>query len=224
VNGVGHFWGYRNFESPDAARNILPFGFIVGGEELHNNHHTYPNSAKFSVKPWEFDLGWVWIRMLRALRLARPLSTGPVVAREPGRRVVDLNTVWAVFNDRFRVMANYAERVVAPLVEQEYQRADAATRRLYRRAKSVLCREPSLVDERARAQIERLVDVNPQLRTIYELRQSLQQVCSRRSGNAEELLRAFRQWCTDAEATGIKVLTDFVDDLKSYTMPAPQRG
>jgi fatty-acid desaturase len=84
INGIGHYWGYRNFECPDAATNIVPWGILIGGEELHNNHHTYPNSAKLSVKPWEFDIGWMWIRLFTVVRLAKPLSTGPVVERVPG--------------------------------------------------------------------------------------------------------------------------------------------
>ena len=85
INGVGHFWGYRNFECPDAARNLVPWGILIGGEELHNNHHTYPNSAKLSAKPWEFDIGWMWITLFSMLGLARPLSTGPVVEKVPGK-------------------------------------------------------------------------------------------------------------------------------------------
>jgi stearoyl-CoA desaturase (Delta-9 desaturase) len=219
VNGIGHYWGYRNFECPDAATNIVPIGFIVGGEELHNNHHTYPNSARFSVKPWEFDLGWAWIRVLAAMGLAKPLSTGPLVARDPARRIIDTDTVWAVFNDRFRVMANYAERVMAPMVEKEYQRADTATRRTYKRAKALLCREASLIDDRQMAHLMAIIATSPLLHTVYQMRQQLQQICARRSGDSEEWLRAFKQWCLDAEATGIQVLGDFVEDLKSYTMP-----
>jgi stearoyl-CoA desaturase (Delta-9 desaturase) len=224
VNGIGHYWGYRNFECPDAATNILPIGLIVGGEELHNNHHTYPNSARFSVKPWEFDLGWAWIRVLAAMRLAKPLSTGPLVARDPARRIIDTDTVWAVFNDRFRVMANYAERVMAPMVEKEYERADAVTRHLYKRAKALLCREASLIDDRQMAHLTALIDTSPLLHTVYQMRQRLQQICASRSGDREEWLRAFKQWCLDAEATGIQVLGDFVADLRSYTMPAPARA
>jgi stearoyl-CoA desaturase (delta-9 desaturase) len=220
VNGIGHYWGYRNFECPDAARNLLPWGILIGGEELHNNHHTYPNSAKLSVKPWEFDIGWLWIRLFQLFGLARPLSTGPVVERVVGRQVIDTDTVWAVLNDRFRVMANYAERVVAPLVEQEVQRADAATRGVLKRAKRLLTREETLVDAAGRHELDRAVDANPVLKTLYELRQQLQGVWAKRGGDAEELLRAFKQWCLDAEATGIQALHDFVADLKSYTVPA----
>jgi len=224
INGIGHYWGYRNFECPDAARNLVPWGILIGGEELHNNHHTYPNSAKLSAKPWEFDIGWMWITLFKMFGLARPLSTGPVVERVVGREVIDKDTVWAVLNDRFRVMADYAERVVGPMVELELQRADVATRGLFKRAKSLLTREESLVDDAGRTEISRLVDVSPMLKTLYELRQQLQGVWLKRGGDAEELLRAFKQWCIDAEATGIHALRDFVTDLKSYTVPGQARA
>ena len=93
VNGVGHYWGYRNFECPDAARNLVPWGILIGGEELHNNHHTYPNSAKFSVKAWEFDMGWVWINLFKLFGLARPLSTGPIIEKVEGKVLVDKDTL-----------------------------------------------------------------------------------------------------------------------------------
>ncbi len=223
VNGIGHRLGYRNFECPDAATNFAPWGILIGGEELHNNHHTYPNSAKLSVKPWEFDLGWAWIRLFERLGLATPLSTGPVVARVEGKSSIDMDTTWAVLNDRFRVMARYAEEVVAPLVKQESRRVDAGTRRLLRRSKSVLCRHATLVDERQRRRISEITGVSPPLKTIYEKQLELVEIWSKR-GRGDELLAAFRDWCLEAEATGIQVLTDFVQDLKSYTVPATVRA
>jgi len=219
INGIGHYWGYRNFECPDAATNIVPWGILIGGEELHNNHHTYPNSAKLSVKPWEFDIGWFWIRLFETFGLAKPLSTGPVVARVEGKQIIDLDTVWAVLNDRFRVMANYAERVVAPTVEEEARQADSTARKLFRRAKSLLTREDTLVDDSDRAQISKLVSLSPVLKTIYEKRLELQRVWAKRGGDAEVLLADFRKWCLDAEATGIQALRDFVAELRCYTVP-----
>jgi fatty-acid desaturase len=224
VNGIGHYWGYRNFECPDAARNLVPWGILIGGEELHNNHHTYPNSAKFSVKPWEFDLGWLYVTVFKALGLAKPLSTGPIVEKVAGKDQIDKDTLWAVLNDRFRVMANYAERVVAPVVESEVQRADAAKRAVLKRAKSLLTREDTLVDEAGRDDIIRAVDGSPVLKTIYDLKQQLQNVWAKRGGDAEVLLNEFKQWCIDAEATGIQALRDFVVDLKSYTVPKLSRA
>ena len=219
INGIGHYWGYRNFECPDAATNIFPWGILIGGEELHNNHHTYPNSAKFSVKPWEFDIGWVWIRLFQMLGLAKPLSTGPVVARVEGKESIDLDTVWAVLNDRFRVMAQYAERVVAPLVEQERGHVGAAAQKLMRRAKALLTREETLVDERGRADITTLVRESAVLKLIYEKRLELQRVWARRGGDSAVLLAEFKRWCQEAEASGIQVLKDFAAELRSYTIP-----
>ena len=219
INGVGHFWGYRNFECPDAATNIVPWGILIGGEELHNNHHTYPNSAKLSVRPWEIDLGWFWIRCFQLLGLAKPLYTGPVVERVNGKKQIDMDTTWAVLNDRFEVMARYAEEVVGPLVEEEYRRADKATRQMLKRAKSILCREETLIKEVERQRISRIVDNIPVLATIYEMRIELQAVWSKRGGNGDELLIAFKEWCSTAEATGIQALGDFVVELKSYSVP-----
>ena len=186
INGVGHYWGYRNFECPDAATNIVPWGILIGGEEMHNNHHTYPNSAKFSQKPWEFDIGWFWIRVFQMLGLARPLSTGPIVEQIPGKTTIDIDTAWAVLNDRFRVMARYAENVVGPLVEQELRKAGSAANKLVRKTKVVLCKEDSLVDDAGKNRISELLEAHPDIRVIYELRQALQAVWSKRGGSADD--------------------------------------
>ncbi len=215
INGIGHFWGYRNFECPDAATNIVPWGILIAGEELHNNHHTYPNSAKLSQKPWEFDMGWFWIRLFQIFGLAQPRSTGPVVEKIPGKRTLDIDTAWALLNDRFRVMSRYAEDVMKPLVEQEL----SATRQAMRKAKKALTLESSLVDAAAKIHIDELVGSSATLKTIYEFRLRLQEVWAKRGGNAEEMLQALKQWCIDAEATGIQALRDFVTELQSYTIP-----
>ena len=219
INGVCHCVGYRNFETPDAATNIVPWGILIGGEELHNNHHTYPNSAKLSAKPWEFDIGWAWIRLFALAGWARPRSTGPVVARVQGKAQIDMDTVWGALNDRFRIMSRYAEQVVAPLAKQELARADASARRLLKRARSVLCREDMLVGEQERRDIRAIVESSPILKTIYEKRLELNAVWAKRGGSRDDLLRAFKDWCVAAENTGIAALGDFVRELKCYTTP-----
>jgi fatty-acid desaturase len=213
INGIGHWWGYRNFECPDAATNISPWGIIIGGEELHNNHHTYPNSAKLSQKPWEFDIGWFWIRLFEICGLAKARSTGPVAHKQPGKQTLDLDTAWAVLNDRFRVMSTYAERVVKPLIAEEIP----SSRAEIREAKATLCREQSLMDSEDKSRVEQLIACSPKIAQIYDLRLRLQDVWSKRGGNAEEMLQALKQWCIDAEATGIQALRDFVSELRSYT-------
>ena len=219
INGVGHYWGYRNFESPDASTNMVPWGILIGGEELHNNHHTYPNSARLSQKWWEFDAGWMWIRLFQAFGLARPLSTGPMAEKAPGKTTLDVDTMWAVLNDRFRLMAKYKNDVVRPLIEQECTKVDRATGRLFRAARKLLCRHEGLVDESGKRRIDEAVQASHTIGTIYNLRLRLQAIWTQRGGNAEEMLNALSQWCRDAEATGIQVLREFVRELKSYTVP-----
>ncbi len=214
INGIGHFWGYRNFECPDASTNIVPWGILIGGEELHNNHHTYPNSAKLSQKWFEFDMGWAWIRLFQALGLAKARSTGPVAHQVPGKQTLDLDTAWAVVNNRFQVMARYADSVVKPLVKQELD----ASRRAVRRARRALTRDDSLVDDASRHRIDELVEASPKLKTVYEFRQGLQRIWAKRGGNADEMLAALKQWCLDAEASGIQVLRDFVAELRTYAI------
>ncbi|MEM8768401.1 MAG: fatty acid desaturase [Pseudomonadota bacterium] len=215
INGVGHYWGYRNFECSDAATNISPWGILIGGEELHNNHHTYPNSAKLSQKWFEFDIGWMWIRLFEMLGLAKARSTGPVAHQVPGKQTLDLDTAWAVVNNRFQVMARYAEDVVKPLVKQELASSSSDARR----AKRALTRDECLVDDARRSHINELTSASPKLATIYEFRQRLQEIWAQRGGNAEELLASLKQWCLDAEATGIQALKDFVAELRTYSVP-----
>ena len=220
INGIGHWWGYRNFECPDAARNIVPWGILIGGEELHNNHHTYPNSAKLSVKPFEFDLGWGWIRLFEMLGLAKVISTGPVVERDSAKRVIDKEAAWALVNDRFRVMARYTEEVIAPALEQEYRKADQASRKLLKKASRVLHREVSLLDAGAKERIGTVIERHADIRLVYELQQNLQSIWAKR-GNVEEVITELGEWCKRAEASGVQSLKEFAETLKSYTTPRP---
>ena len=220
INGIGHWWGYRNFECPDAARNIVPWGILIGGEELHNNHHTYPNSAKLSVKPFEFDLGWAWIKLFSALGMARVISTGPVVARVPEKDQIDKDTAWALLNDRFRVMSRYADEVVKPVFEQEYNRADAASRKMLKKARRVLVREQSLLTAKGRDRVSAVVDNFADVKVVYDLHNQLQAIWAKRGGNVDEVINELREWCSAAEESGMQAVREFADTLKSYTTPS----
>jgi hypothetical protein len=218
INGLGHAVGYRNFECRDAATNLLPWGILIGGEELHNNHHTYPNSAKLSVKPWEFDLGWAWIRLFSFLGLAQVQRTTPIAHRIEGKRQLDMDTALAILNNRFQIMAQYRKRVIAPLVRQEKASADSEARPLFRRAKSLLARETSLLSERHQARINAMLEQSQALQVIYAKRLALQQIWLRTSSNGHEMLEAVRQWVQEAEASGIQSLREFAEQLQSYSL------
>lgn len=218
VNGIGHHWGYRNFECPDAATNVFPWGFWIGGEELHNNHHTFASSAKFSVKWWEFDLGWFYIRCLSLLGLAKVKKLPPKLARDEGKLSVDLETVKAVIANRFQVMSYYYKDVVKPILRQEkrYNVASKVDRRLFIRAGRLLRRQEKLLSVRARTRLDALLERYERLGLAYRYRQSLQNIWLKTASSQKELVDALQNWCKQAEESGLDVLKQFARQLKSY--------
>jgi stearoyl-CoA desaturase (Delta-9 desaturase) len=223
INGVGHHWGYRNFECLDAATNIIPWGFWIGGEELHNNHHTFASSAKFSVKWWEFDLGWLYIRCLSFLGLAKVKKLPPKLARQEGKLHVDLDTVKAVISNRFQVMSHYYKRVVRPILRHTKQtNVEKADRKLFQRAGTLLRRQEDLLSPRANTRLQALLDRYEQLRLVYSYRQSLQNIWLKTASSQKELIEALQQWCKQAEESGLDVLRQFAEHLKGY-VPKPVR-
>ncbi|MGE6662948.1 delta-9 fatty acid desaturase DesA [Pseudomonas sp. NPDC077408] len=218
VNGLGHAVGYRNFECRDAATNLVPWGILIGGEELHNNHHTYPNSAKLSVRKWEFDMGWAWIKLFSLFGLAKVNRTAPIAHRVKAKHQLDMDSAMAILNNRFQIMAQYRKLVIKPLVQLELQRADASVRHQFRRAKRLLSREPSLLQDDQQAHIEVILEQSQSLRVIYEQRLALQQTWTRTSANGHEMLAAMKQWVHDAEASGIQSLREFAEHLRTYSL------
>jgi frataxin-like iron-binding protein CyaY len=218
INGLGHAIGYRNFECRDAATNLVPWGILIGGEELHNNHHTYPNSAKLSVKSWEFDMGWAWIRLFSLLGLAKVQRVAPIAHRVEGKGSLDMDTAMAILNNRFQIMAQYRKLVISPLVKQELAKADESVRHLFRRAKRLLSRETSLLDESHQARIAAMLEQSQALKVIYEKRLALQQIWVKTSANGHEMLAAMKEWIHEAETSGIQSLRDFAEQLKTYSL------
>ena len=218
VNGLGHAVGYRNFECRDAASNLVPWGIVIGGEELHNNHHTYPNSAKLSVRRWEFDMGWAWIRLFCLLRLAKVQRVAPIAHRVAGKASLDMDTAMAILNNRFQIMAQYRKLVIGPLVKQELDRVDTSVSHHFRRAKRLLSRETSLLEDRHHVRIESMLAHSQALKTIYEKRLALQQIWARTSANGHDMLAAMKEWVHEAETSGIHALRDFASQLKTYSL------
>ncbi|RMG54551.1 MAG: acyl-CoA desaturase, partial [Gammaproteobacteria bacterium] len=180
INGLGHWFGYRNFECSDAATNIVPWGILIGGEELHNNHHSFPSSAKLSVRPWEFDLGWAWIRLFSALGLARVKRLPPEMHVSSEPREIDTATIRALVSNRLQVMARYRDEVIAPAVRELQAEADRRQRRLLGRARSLLLRDERLLDARGQAQRAALLE-QPVLQRLHEEWLHLQAVWQRRA-------------------------------------------
>jgi stearoyl-CoA desaturase (Delta-9 desaturase) len=215
INGLGHAVGYRNFECDNAARNLVPWGVLTGGEELHNNHHAFPSSARFSMRRGEFDIGWFWLSALSALGLAKVRKVAPRALTEAPRPMVDLETVRTLITARMDVLRNYARTVTLPVLKAE---AAASAGRLSLRVKRLLVRHPCMLDERARARLQQVLADNAALRTVHEFRDRLAVLWSGSIGNNERLTAHLREWIREAEASGIERLQEFARSLKGYRL------
>lgn len=217
INGIAHYWGYRNYESPDAARNLVPWGIVIGGEELHNNHHTYPNSAKLSSRWYEFDLGWTYIRLFKALGLASNVRRGPLVFRHDGKSLIDADTAVAAANDRFRVMAQFHRRVLRQAVREEAGIRHSAGQH-YRRLSAWLSQSQEQWDESRHQWMTEFFNKHPELQRLHSLKEELNAIWALRTRSRDELAAAFKAWCEKAEAYGNETLAEFTTMLRQYTL------
>ncbi len=217
INGLGHHSGYRNFECEDAARNIVPWAVLLGGEELHNNHHAFPASAKFSARRWEFDIGWLYIRVLEAVGLAKVIRVAPEPTRIEPRLSVDLENLRAVIVNRMHVLRAYSRTVTLPVLRAE-RKLRTTQSNLTRGVRRLLVRHPVLLDAGAKARLQEILSKHQALKTVHDFRERLQQLWSGANANNERLLAQFRDWCAQAEASGIKSLQDFALSLRGYAL------
>lgn len=215
INGVGHAKGYRNFETADASTNLTPIAFWIGGEELHNNHHAFPTSAKFSVQWWEFDIGWMYISIFRALGLCKVRRLAPAPKLSEGRQV-DMQTLQAVLVNRMHVLRDYTRNVTLPELQRE-RLADTGNV-LLGKARKVLVRRPERLDPAALLKLDHVLENNEHLRKVHELREKLVQIWEQANVSNESLLAQLKEWCAEAEASGIRSLEEFAIRLRGYAM------
>lgn len=219
INGVGHYWGYRNYDCADASTNIFPIGILIGGEELHNNHHTFGTSAKLSSKWYEFDIGWLYIRILEFLGLAKVKKVAPAPKFDRKKLVADFETLQSVIANRYDVMAKYAKSVKrAWRDEQENLGASRAKlgSSFLRSSKKLLQREPAKLEALQRQQLKELFAHSKALQTMHEMRVELGALWERSHSSREQLLQQLQDWCSRAEASGVKALQEFSLRLRSY--------
>ena len=219
VNGLGHWWGYRNFQTNDTATNLTPWGVWIGGEELHNNHHAFPSSAKFALRKWEFDIGWATIKVLQKLRLAKVLRVAPSLDVRPNIHVPDADTMRALLAHRFQAMTDYQRNVLGPALREEARAAGARLRALLpRKLRKGIADDGRWLKPDARQQLQQWVAARPRIRTLVEYRARLSAVLETRTANAGESLRNLQEWCREAEATGIRALQEYSARLKGYSL------
>jgi stearoyl-CoA desaturase (delta-9 desaturase) len=219
INGIGHYWGYRSYACADASTNIVPWGIIIGGEELHNNHHAYATSAKLSSKWFEFDIGWVYIRMLAALRLAQVRKVAPKLVTAPAKPAPDLATLQAIITHRYHVATAYARALrTACAAELAALRAGNAKAKLpsVRRIKRFLTNGPSGWSATELEHVESTVAQSHVLAKIVAMRTELASLWERSTESSEQLLVKLQDWCSRAEASGIPPLARFSHKLRRY--------
>jgi len=218
INGLGHYWGYRNYDCADAATNVLPIGILIGGEELHNNHHTFATSAKLSSKWYEFDIGWLYIRILEVLGLAKVKKVAPAPRFDHEKPVADFETLQSVVANRYDVMAKYAKSLKRAWRDEKANLGGKAKLEssFLKSSKKLLQREPAKLEAPQRQQLTELFAHSKALQTMHEMRVELGAIWERSHSSREQLLQQLQDWCNRAEASGIKALQDFSLRLRSY--------
>jgi len=219
INGIGHFWGYRNFQTDDDSTNIVPWAAWIGGEELHNNHHAYPTSAKFSLRWYEFDLGWMYITILSALGLATVRKKAPRVKLDPSKWEVDAQTLQAVIAHRYDVLARYAKSMkratkaeMALLSERGHDFTQVKARAL----RQWLHLDADDLRAEQRAHLERVLEASPALKTTWSMRQELTRLWQRSTLSTEQLVHQLTDWCERAERSNVAPLVEFSRRLRCY--------
>lgn len=221
INGVGHYWGYRNFAPNDSSSNVVPWGILIGGEELHNNHHAYVTSARLSSKWWEFDIGWMYIRILEMIGLAKVRKVAPRIRYNTSKTRCDAGTLQAVITHRYDVLAKFA-RSVRPTAVAEILSLRAGAIPGLRDAKALepvnylLQRDARQLPEKERAVLQQALHSSTVLSTIYSMRQELAAVWSRSAASKEQLVKQLEDWCRRAEESGIGALREFSRALRRY--------
>ncbi len=218
INGIGHYWGYRNFDCKDASTNILPWGIIIGGEELHNNHHTYGTSAKLSSKWYEFDIGWMYITILSFFGLAKVKKVAPAPRFDREKLVADLDTLQSIVANRYDVMAKYALSLRQVWGDEiaNIRAKSALEKDVLKSSKKLLQCEPATLEAEQQQQLSEIFKYSDTLKTMHEMRTELAALWERSHSSSDQLLAQLRDWCARAEASGIRSLEQFSLRLRSY--------
>ena len=218
INGIGHYWGYRNFEAPDASTNISPWGIIIGGEELHNNHHTYPTSAKLSVKPYEFDIGWLYIRILETFGLATVKKTPPKLHYADRQPMADERTLEALITNRYEVMAGFARQLQTALKQEIAAMPKLPADAVVSAAKRWMHRDEVQVPVQFHALLQQARDALPNVDTMVRMREELRQMWLNTNASRAQLALELQQWCLRAEQSGVVALRDFSMQLRAVRL------
>jgi len=214
INGIGHYFGYRTFSIKDTSSNILPIGIVIGGEELHNNHHAFPRSAKLSFKKYEFDIGWMYIKILEFLRLAKVVEVSAPFESKDGK--LNISTAKGSSSAKMRLIKYYEDTVMNKIIESE---CDASV--LDKFMSSQGCsfrkwwtRDKSILSQDAMHYLTDALQKSNNLKVVYELRDKLIEAWHGAGYSIQERISKLEAWCKDADAVGIACLDAFISYLR----------
>ncbi len=216
INGIGHYWGYRNFQPEDASTNLVPWGILIGGEELHNNHHAYASSARLSNRWYEFDIGWLYIRMMQAAGLAQVKKVAPELRIDRAKTSCDLETVHAVITHRYDVLAKYAKSLRQTCAAEIRAMKARAVRIDGSAIRRMLHVDVSALPSAERDSVHEALRHSKVLETISRMRHELAALWQRSNASKEQLVRQLEDWCARAEESGIEALEQFSRRLRCY--------
>ncbi len=217
INGAGHYYGYRNFETQDASTNLIPLAFFIGGEELHNNHHAFPTAAKFSLKEWEFDIGWLYIKIFSFFGLIRVKRLAPKTVIDSTNKDIDAETAYAILRSKLTVLTNFTKEVMNPIFKSEEKIVNQHIKKEMKSLRTSLIKTYNIktyknVNER----LENIFSASKTIETVYHLKDKLYTILHSRNGKKDDFLKNINEWCLDAKSKGIDCLDRFSDNLKGY--------
>ena len=216
INGAGHYYGYRNFDTADESTNMMPIAFFIGGEELHNNHHAYPTAAKFSCKPWEFDIGWLYIKIFSIIGLVKVKRLAPKTIIEETSRELDTETAYALLRSKIMVITNYTKKVIKPILKRETAVASNELKKLIKRSKTSFVRQPDRISNQSITDLQKIFDDNNSLSVVYDLKNKLYSILNSKYSKLDKFKDTINEWCLEAKSKGIDDLNDFSESLKGY--------
>ncbi len=219
INGVGHWRGYRNFNTDDVSTNIVPWGLLIGGEELHNNHYAFAMSAKFSIRSWEFDLGWLYIKVMSVIGLANIKSIYPQRPRfDSSKDQIDIDTTKVVTANRLHVMADFRRLVVKRVYKEELETARGELRTKLKGMSGLFSRAAGSLNVHECARLDTALDTSNRLKVVFDLHKALEALYKQRNSSTESVVHLLKEWCVKAEESGIEALEEFAKLMKGYAV------
>ena len=200
----------------DASTNIVPWGILIGGEELHNNLHAYASSARLSNKWYEFDIGWLYIRILETLGQAKVKKVAPTPKLGATRVAIDLHALEAVITHRYDVLAKYLKSAKL-IAAEEFTRLKLDARES-RMLKGLLRQDAETLAATEQQVVDAVLAKSERLATVVTLRRDLEELWERSTATHEQLVKQLQDWVARAEASGIRQLEEFSLRLRSYAV------